>query len=282
MRGLITKGIGGLYYVMSGDDIYECSTRGKFRQKDYLSPIVGDYVEIVSVDEKLSVIDKIYPRKSMLIRPNVANVEQLIVTFAAASPKPDLLLVDKLTVAAAMQNIDVIICVTKSDLADTSGYVEIYEKAGFPVVVSDFSGKKGKDMLLSMTEGKISAFAGCSGVGKSTLLNSIGEGFMLETGQISSKIERGKHTTRHVELLKLENGGYVLDTPGFSSFEIPDTDNLAAYFSEFDREESCRFSDCTHINEPDCAVKGAVDMGVIARSRYENYVRLLKEKENKR
>lgn len=275
MRGIITKGVGGLYTVMAGDDVYECTTRGRFRQKDYPSPLVGDDVELEQVTGDEWAICDIHPRRSVLIRPNVANVEQLIITFSVKSPKPDLLLADKLTVAAHVQHMNVIVCITKSDLHDAMPYAAIYEKAGYPVVVTGKKGEQGANDLLALTKGKISALAGCSGVGKSTLINALGESFSMQTGEVSRKIERGRHTTRHVELLKLSGGGYILDTPGFSSFALATDIKLDEAFPEFQTGKMCRFSDCTHINEPDCAVKEALSAGHIAPSRYDNYVKLM-------
>ncbi len=281
MRGIITKGVGGLYTVMVKETVYECATRGRFRQKDYPSPLVGDEVELEQVNDREWAICDIYPRKSVLIRPNVANVEQLIITFSVKSPKPDLLLADKLTVAAFIQHMQVIVCITKSDLHDAAPYATIYEKAGYPVVITGHKGAEGAGDLLSLTKGKISALAGCSGVGKSTLINALGESFSMQTGEISRKIERGKHTTRHVELLKLSGGGYILDTPGFSSFALTNDIKLDTAFPEFQVGRPCRFSDCTHISEPDCAVKEALAEGRIAKSRYNNYVKLMLEKKER-
>ncbi len=281
MQGIITKGVGGLYSVNCDGGIFECSPRGKFRQKNYLSPLVGDRVEIEKVDDALYAINEIYERKNMLIRPNVANIDNLLITFAVASPKPDLLLVDKLTATAVSENIGVIICITKNDLKDSSLYEEIYEKAGFPVISTGLSDRSGIDRLKELTKGKITAFAGASGVGKSSLLNAFGEEFILKTGKVSEKIERGKHTTRHAELLTLSYGGFVLDTPGFSSFEVMDY-NVSSCFPEFQKHsENCRFSDCTHENEPGCMVKEAVSNGEIHQSRYENYLKMIKEKKEK-
>lgn len=277
MRGIITKGVGGLYTVASKGALYECSVRGKFRQKNYMSPLVGDYVDIAEVDSETCAINEILPRKNMLIRPNVANIDNLIITFAVQSPKPDLLLVDKLSAVAISKNIGVIISITKSDLQDASGYAEIYKKAGFPVVVTGADDKDGVKVLKELTRDKVTAFAGASGVGKSTLLNSFGEEFLLKTGSVSEKIERGKHTTRHAELLPLSYGGYVLDTPGFSSFEVTDIE-IAKCFPEFvAHTDGCRFNDCTHRNEPVCGVKEAVENGDIANSRYESYLKMYEE-----
>ncbi len=281
MQGIITKGVGGIYTVNCEGEMFECSVRGKFRQKDYLSPLVGDRVKIERVDDSLYAICEICHRKNMLIRPNVANIDNLLITFAVKSPRPDLLLVDKLTATAVSENIGVIICITKTDLKDSSAYEEIYEKAGFPVIATGFSDRSGIERLKELTKDKITAFAGASGVGKSSLLNAFGEEFILKTGKVSEKIERGKHTTRHAELLSLSYGGFVLDTPGFSSFEVMDY-NVASCFPEFlSHAEGCRFSDCTHENEPDCMVKEAVLNGKIHQSRYENYLKMIKEKREK-
>lgn len=281
MQGIITKGVGGLYTVSAEGESFECSVRGKFRQKDYLSPLVGDKVKIERVDDSLYAICDICERKNMLIRPNVANIDNLLITFAVKSPKPDLLLVDKLTATAISKNIGVIICITKNDLKDSTLFEEIYNKAGFPVIATGLSDRSGIERLKELTKGKITAFAGASGVGKSTLLNAFGEEFILKTGKVSEKIERGKHTTRHAELLSLSYGGYVLDTPGFSSFEVMDY-HIASCFPEFlNYSESCRFSDCTHENEPDCKVKEAVIKGEIHKSRYENYLKMIKEQKEK-
>lgn len=277
MRGIITKGIGGLYTVVSDQNSYECTVRGKFRLKDNLTPVVGDSVEISCVGDNDYTISEIYERKSLLIRPKVANVDQLIITFAAKKPKPDLLLIDKLTVESVLQKINVIICITKADLSEASYYEKIYKKAGFSVVVTGFGLSSGLDELSEFTEGRISALAGCSGVGKSTLINSIEKGKDLQTGEISKKIERGRHTTRHVELIRLKNGGYIFDTPGFSSFEISDADRLSDCFREFSGFLPCRFSDCTHISEPHCNIRKAFEEGRIPETRYKNYVILYDE-----
>ncbi len=277
MRGIITKGVGGIYTVDSEGALYECSVRGKFRQKNYLSPLVGDYVDIEPVDGEIWAINEILPRKNMLIRPNVSNIDNLIITFAVKSPKPDLLLVDKLSAVAISKNIGVIIAITKSDLDDASDYEAIYKKVGFPVIVTGEGNRDGVNELKELTKGKVTAFAGASGVGKSTLLNSFGEEYGLETGRISEKIERGKHTTRHAQLLPLSYGGYVLDTPGFSSFEVTDI-NIASCFPEFSEySEECRFSDCSHRNEPVCGIKNALGEGLISPSRYESYLKMYEE-----
>lgn len=280
LQGVIVKGVGGLYHVMTEDGIAECSTRGKFRQKRYASPLIGDACIIRRADDTLYTIDEILPRRTELRRPNVANVDQLLLTFAAEKPAPDLLLIDKLTVAAETAGVDVIICITKSDLTDASGYAGIYRLAGYPVVVSEHG--SGTEELRLLTKDRVTVLAGQSGVGKSTLLNALCGKEHMETGSISEKIGRGKHTTRHVELLPLPYGGYLLDTPGFSAYDLPDKDGLMRGFREFSGVGDCGFSDCTHIGEPGCAVKAALADGKIAQSRYENYKKLFYELKEKK
>lgn len=281
MRGIIIKGVGGLYTVMSDNLRYECSARGRFRKKGMMTPIVGDYVEIEKADDSIYAIDKIYDRKNELIRPNVSNIDQLIITFAAAKPEPDLLLADKLTVEAARQNIEAVICITKSDIKDASAYREIYENAGFKTIVTGLGAEDGQRELDEVTKGKVTAIAGCSGVGKSTLINAMCDGLSLKTGSVSRKTEHGRHTTRHAELLPLENGGYIADTPGFSAYEVDSGGCISDYFREFLRFPGCRFSDCTHISEPDCQVKEALAEGKISQSRYENYIKIFNEQSGK-
>ncbi len=281
MRGVITKGIGGLYTVMADGIYYECSVRGKFRQKDMPTPIVGDKVELVCVNDDVYAIDEIYTRKNMLIRPNVANVDRLVIAFSPMKPKPELYLVDKLTLTAAKEGIETVICITKSDLGNAEPYRKIYSEAGYKTVVTGFGSDEGINELYSLTKGGITAFAGCSGVGKSTLINKISGGELLSTGSVSRKTERGRHTTRHVELIPLENGGYVLDTPGFSSYELEEEGRVSDYFPEMKQCGECRFSDCRHINEPDCAVLSALSDGKIAQSRYDSYIRILNSQKEK-
>lgn len=270
MRGIIVKGIGGFYYVKTADgSLVECKARGIFR-KNGIKPTVGDEVEIEGGS-----IDRIYDRRSYLIRPSVANIDNLIIVIAAANPAPDLMLTDKLTVAALASGITPVICVNKTDLASADEIIDVYEKAGFEVISVSAAESIGRDELLRITGGKISAFAGLSGVGKSSILNLMTD-YDAETGEIS-RINRGKHTTRHVELFELDADTFILDTPGFSSLALSDICNvkaneLADYYPEFrNTEGECRFKGCSHINEPDCAVKKLVEEGTVAGSRYESY-----------
>lgn len=276
--GRIIKGIGGFYYVKTADNtVYECKARGIFR-KESIKPAIGDFVDIEVTGDKGS-IEKIYPRTSYLIRPTVANIDTLVIVVAAAEPEPNILLIDKLLVNSENVGIKPVILINKTDVKSGEELKEIYEKAGYPVVLTSAVEQDVKEEILPYIKDKTSAFAGLSGVGKSTILNLITD-TVQETGEISDRIKRGKHTTRHVELLELPEGGYVLDTPGFSSFELNaiKADELYKYFPEMrDLEDMCRFKGCVHINEPDCVVKDKVESGEIAKSRYESYVELFGE-----
>lgn len=283
LEGKIIKGIGGFYYVSTTDGVFSCRARGKFR-KESQTPIVGDMaeIEITDKEKKEGYVVKILPRKNALIRPQVSNIDQLLITFAAASPEPSLHLIDKLTVTALHRNIPCAICINKSDLNEACAeeYKEIYESAGFKVIVCSAETGENTDRLKELLKDKTTALAGSSGVGKSSLLNSIGESFKLKTGNVSDKIQRGKHTTRHTELFPLSFGGFVLDTPGFGSFDIFDIKyyELTSLFPEIERYEgNCRFQGCAHIKEPDCSVKDALSTGKIAMSRYESYCQLYEQ-----
>lgn len=280
--GTILKGIGGFYYVRSEDDqnIYECKPRGIFR-KDSLVPVPGDKVvfSILDCSKKLGNIDEIQERKSELIRPAIANIDQIAIVVASKAPNPDFSLLDKLLITAEMKSINVIICVNKCDLDDGQMFKdisEIYGLAGYDCIELSSVKSTGFRALKERLKDRITVFAGQSGVGKSTILNHILEEWVMETGSVSDKIERGKHTTRHAELLELKFGGYVADTPGFSSFEISiPYSELENYYPEIRRNiGGCRFTSCSHISEPDCPVKEAVDKGEISQERYQRYIQL--------
>jgi len=285
-HGIIIKGIGGFYYVLSGDTVYECKARGIFRNIGTV-PLPGDKVEITILNEKnKGNIEKILPRTNELIRPAISNINQVIVTIAARSPMPDLLLLDKLLINAALKDINAIVCINKIDLDTAGEYKAIsqtYTSAGYKVLPTSTRTEEGLQDLSRELKDKISVFAGQSGVGKSTLINSIMQCNIMKTGDISSKIERGKHTTRHAELIPLKEGGFLADTPGFSSLDIMtmEPDVLQDYYPEFSEYRGgCRFSSCMHISEPDCEVKKAVESGIIDTGRYERYLtiyRVLKE-----
>ena len=269
-KGIIIRGIGGFYYVLSDGNVYECKARGVFR-KEKITPMVGDNVCIEVKNGKGS-ITEIMPRKNSLVRPPVANIDTLCLVIAAAAPEPNLRLIDKMLVYAEKSSINAVICINKTDLGSRDDIVEIYEKAGYPVICVSAGTKTNMEALHKIMDGKVTAFAGLSGVGKSSLLNILTDAGM-ETGNLSQKIERGKHTTRHVELIKANNG-FVFDTPGFSSLEVPDMseDELETCFPDISRfSDGSKFRGCSHIKDSGCAVRQAVADGKIALSRYESY-----------
>ncbi len=276
MQGIIFKGIGGFYYVKAENNlIYECRARGIFR-KDKIKPMIGDRVEIEIIDETHGNIEKIMERTSQLVRPPVSNIDLLVVVISTTNPEPDFYFIDKLLVMAEARGIKPLLCINKTDISSADKIKENYKSTGYPVFEACAKENKLPDNLYNYLEGKTTAFAGLSGVGKSSLLNLLVDDD-LETGAISDKIQRGKHTTRHIELFELKNGGYVLDTPGFSSFEaeIMTPQELSDYFPEMSEfKNGCRFSGCAHINEPDCIVKNAVKDGFISQSRYESYCKM--------
>lgn len=278
-KGIIVKGIGGFYYVKTENgEIIECRARGVFR-KNGITPLVGDRASVSDDGNGGLALAEIFPRKNSLVRPAVANVDCVVIVAAAASPAPDTVLLDKMTVSAEFRGIEPIICINKSDLADTGRLERIYAKTGYRVVVTSADDGSGTDELKKLLEGKISAFTGNSGVGKSSLLNCLAPHFVLETGEVS-RIERGRHTTRHAELMELSNGALVIDTPGFGSFEVDsmESEELKNYFPEFRAFEGmCRFSGCNHIAEPDCAVKNAVKEKIVSKSRHNSYKKLFEE-----
>ncbi|HHW32207.1 MAG TPA: ribosome small subunit-dependent GTPase A [Clostridiaceae bacterium] len=282
--GIIQKGIGGFYYVITPDCVYECKARGVFR-KNGMTPLPGDRVVISEIDsdKKTGVITEILERESELVRPAVANVNQLVAVVAVKSPDPDYYLVDKLLITAEYKRMRALVCVNKIDLDNENLRYEIrggYEKAGYKVIFTSSCTGEGFDQLKEELKDRISVFAGQSGVGKSTILNKILNSQIMKTGVVSEKIKRGKHTTRHAEIVKLEQGGFVVDTPGFSMFEINDIQHkeLNLYYPEFNRyPESCKFVGCSHISEPGCCVKAALGKGLIDPGRYERYVDLYKD-----
>ena len=285
INGKIIKGIGGFYYVDTEKGIYECRARGIFR-KNKITPLVGDRVSISVVDEenKKGVVEEIEERDTELVRPPIANVDKALIVFAIKNPSPNLSLLDRFIVLAEKENLEIVIVFTKVDL-DTDGELlgelkDIYEVSGYKVISVSNKLKLNIDKIKEELKENTVVFAGPSGVGKSSLLNEVDKNFELKTGEVSDKIKRGKHTTRHAELLKLECGGMVADTPGFSSLTLDDIDEseLKEYFIEFDKYDECRFgSRCIHENEPSCAVKEAVENGDISKKRYESYIQLLNE-----
>lgn len=274
LEGTIIKGIGGFYYVEVADKVYECKARGSFR-KNKITPYVGDNVEIIVGDNSENVVDKIKDRKSFLNRPPIANIDRLYIVVAVDEPKPNYLVIDKISAISVKHNIEPVIVITKTDLGAEDEIVDIYRKTNFNVFVvgdDDISLKNIKDSF----KGHISAFCGNSGVGKSTLLNKIFPELNLKTGEISDKLGRGRHTTRHVELIKID-GGYIADTPGFSSVDIENGEvifknDLPYCFPEFDEFLGyCKFSTCAHTVDKGCAIISAVNDGKIHKSRHDNY-----------
>lgn len=281
--GIIIKGIAGFYYVNTPDGVIECKARGLFKKKK-ITPLVGDRVSIsLSEETGKGMIEKIEKRKVEMIRPAVANVDQAVIVVAIKDPAPNMILLDKLTILAAVTGLSVVICFNKVDIDDAKEVEElsaIYKGAGFDVVVSSAKTEQGIEVIKEYLTGKISVFAGASGVGKSSLLNEIKEGLALQTGEVSEKIRRGKHTTRHSELIKLDFDGWVVDTPGFTSLDLAnvEADELKDYFIEFeDCAPSCKFNNCLHINEPDCEVKRRLAEGKIQATRYKSYLYLYNE-----
>ena len=293
-KGRIVKGIAGFYYIETENtNIYECKAKGIFR-KDNIKPLVGDVVGIDIIDEekKLGNINEILPRKNVLIRPPVANVDQAVILFAIVKPNPNYNLLDRFLIMMRQQNLPVIICFNKQDIASEEEQKELYdayEKCGYKVLFISVKEEKGLDELKELLKGKTTTLAGPSGVGKSSLLNKLVPDAQMQIGELSKKIERGKNTTRHSELFyvkELSKGGehtFVIDTPGFTSLGMFDltTDNLMNYYPEFEEyEPECRFGGCSHIAEPDCGVKRAVEEGKIAKVRYDNYKVLYEELKN--
>ncbi|HEX2925961.1 MAG TPA: ribosome small subunit-dependent GTPase A [Ruminiclostridium sp.] len=282
--GIIMKGIGGFYYVKQEEtgEIFECKPRGVFR-KNSVTPLPGDRVGFSIIDEGklLGNIDEIFPRKTELVRPAVANIDQIAIVVAAKAPNPDFMLLDKLIITAETKNIRVLICINKIDLDDGNAEIvrNAYSLAGYEVIEISSIRNIGYKLLKEELKEHITVFAGQSGVGKSTILNHIMDSWVMETGSVSNKIERGKHTTRHAELLELKYGGYVADTPGFSSFEITDIpyNELERYYPEFRPYiNTCRFTSCSHITEPGCKVLEALERSEIDDNRFQRYIQLYK------
>ena len=290
MIGKILKGIAGFYYVgVVESGVYECKAKGIFR-KDKIKPLVGDDVEIevLNEEEKLGNIVKILPRRSELIRPAVANIDQALVIFAAREPKPNLSLLDRFLVIMEKQDVPVIICFNKQDLCDdeeVGRLKEIYEACGYPVVLASAKQGEGIEEIKSRLRGKTTTVAGPSGVGKSSLTNLLQNEVQMETGEISKKLGRGRHTTRHSQIIQIEVDTWLYDTPGFTSFYVEEIEKeeLRFYFREFSKYEgTCRFQGCTHTHEPGCMVKNALEEGKISKERYENYLELYGELKEKR
>ena len=276
--GRVVRSLSGFYDVQTPEGTVTCRARGILRKAGN-SPLTGDMVEI-TVEKGRGMVEKILPRKNHFIRPAVANVDALVVFAANVSPVTEPFLIDRVAAIAGDQNVPVYLCVNKCDLDPAVDLVRVYEHAGFPVICTSAQTGEGVEALRALLEGKLTAFTGNSGVGKSSILNRLAPGLQLETGEVSEKLGRGRHTTRHVELYRLGEDTYVADTPGFSSFDTDQMElilkeNLQYAFPDFgDYIGKCRFDDCSHRKEPDCAVRAAVEAGDIEASRYESYLRL--------
>ena len=285
MQGRILKATGGFYYVLSDAVLYECRARGLFR-KTGVSPLVGDWVEIEETGEEKGYVTRILDRKNSLIRPPLANLDQLFLVVSVADPQPNLLVLDKLIAIAEHKKIEPLLIVTKNDLGEWETLAALYEKAGFQVFCTGLDQDSDLAMLRRSMEGKISAFCGNSGVGKSSLLNRIDSRLDLSTAQISQKLGRGRHTTRHVQLYPVSGGGYIADTPGFSSmdlerYEVILKEQLQYCFREFGPHlNQCRFTGCSHTKEKGCAVLAAMEEGEIASSRHDSYCTLYEAAKN--
>ncbi|RKJ18931.1 ribosome small subunit-dependent GTPase A [bacterium D16-50] len=281
MRGKIVRGIAGFYYVCipeEGSCIYECRAKGVFR-KDGRKPLVGDEVDmdVLDAEKRLGNIRELLPRRNELIRPAVANVDQALVIFSVLSPAPNFNLLDRFLLMMEQQKVEVIVCFNKRDLdhqREGEAYERIYRECGYRTLrVSALQGE-GMDRVKALLAGKTTVVAGPSGVGKSSLVNGLQSETVMETGQISPKIERGRHTTRHSQLIAVEGDAFILDTPGFSSLDLfcEKKEELADCFPDFARhKERCRFAGCAHMEEPACGVKAAVEEGAVSRIRYDNY-----------
>lgn len=280
MTGTIIKALSGFYYVDVGaeQEPITCRGRGKLRHQK-ITPLVGDHVAITVTEDGTGMVDEVLPRSNQFQRPMVANMDQLVILASGAIPVTDPFLIDRMVSLAEYKGCQPIICFNKCDLEPATQLVELYQRAGFQSFAISAQTGEGLEQLLGVLDGKISAFTGNSGVGKSSVLNALCPQFGLKVGQVSEKLGRGRHTTRHVELFRV-GGGLVADTPGFSAFDVEQMElipkeELAHTFREFQPYlEQCRFVGCAHVKERGCAVREAVDNGAIAPSRYQSYVRL--------
>ncbi len=285
-QGIILKALSGFYYVDDGEgELVACRARGKFRHQK-ISPLVGDRVSFTKLENGTGAVDEILPRRNAFHRPAVANIDQLIIIASGAIPKTDPFLIDRVTSIAQGKGCESIVCLNKCDLDGADELFETYRKAGFQTLRVSAETGEGIEELAALISGKVSAFTGNSGVGKSSILNALEPGIHLAVGEVSQKLGRGRHTTRHVELYRLSNEAIVADTPGFSSFDVDEDEQvgrketLATTFHEFEPYvKECYFTGCTHRKEKGCALLAALKEGKIASSRHESYVRLYDQAE---
>ena len=286
-EGLILRGIGGFYYVETPDGVFECRARGVFRKMG-LTPLPGDHVRLKVSADGTGAVEEILPRRNVLARPPVANIDRLVIVVSTCEPSPNMIVIDRMIAEAEAAGIEPVLAVSKIDLHHADALSQIYGKTGIRLFCVSSIGAEGTAGLETILPGKITAFTGNSGVGKSTLLNGMFGEFHQQTGEISRKLGRGRHTTRQVDLLKLHGGGYVIDTPGFSSLDTDFSgevtkENLAECFREFRPYlNRCRFSSCSHTCEEGCAVIQAVRDGKISASRHESYVEIYREMKEKK
>lgn len=288
LEGIIVKGIGGFYYVKTEEGLIESRAKGNFRENN-ITPLVGDRVKIrISKEDGSGYVEEILPRRSELLRPSVANITQVLIVMSVNDPDINLWLLDKFIMLAESEGIEIVLVLNKVDLDRDKALSikEVYENIGYRVILTSWTSGEGLDQLRDSLEGNMTVFAGPSGVGKSTLLNTLDPRIKFETGDISSKTKRGKHTTRHTELIDLDETTYVLDSPGFSSLSldfIEGDQDVQEYFREIkEAREKCKFISCIHINEPSCNVKDRVENSIIDRNRYANYISFVNEIKNRK
>ena len=286
-EGVIRKALSGFYYVQCGGDLVTCRARGKFR-KEGVSPLVGDRVEVRELGGGEGFVEKILPRRNAFQRPAVANIDQMVIIASGAIPVSDPFLLDRIISLAESKGCQPILCINKWDLVQAQDLLDLYRGAGIPTLPVSAQTGQGLEELRGMLAGKLSAFTGNSGVGKSSILNALDPTFALATGEISEKLGRGRHTTRTATLFRLEGGGYIVDTPGFSSLDMERAERISKEelpdcFREFaPYRGGCRFTSCAHVKEPGCAVRQAVEEGKIAASRYESYRTMYEEVKDKK
>lgn len=281
-KGTIIKGISGFYYVKYNNTIVECKAKGRFK-KDEISPMVGDSVTFDFVGNDNGIIKEILPRKTMMIRPSVSNIDQINIVCSIKNPDINFYVLDKLIILAELSRVKPVICINKCDLEteeEVNNVANIYSSIGYDVVKTCVKTKYGIDELKKLIKNKISAFAGPSGAGKSSIINTLQSNIKMETGDISKKILRGKNTTRHAELIDIDDSTFIVDTPGFTSIDISSIpkEKLQLYFKEFKNYlGECKFTSCIHDKEKDCIIKEKVSEGIIPKSRYDSYIAMLSE-----
>jgi len=280
LEGIIYKAMSGFYYVKSRDGTAECRARGRFRIENN-TPLVGDYVKFTPSETGKGVITEILPRKNFFKRPPLANIDKMVITAANVVPVTDTYLIDRMTIIAVNSDCEPVICINKTDLDPAEQLYRIYSSVGFSTVRISAATGEGIDSLIKIVQGSMCAFTGNSGVGKSSILNTIDPGFRISVGDVSKKLGRGRHTTRHIELYELSCGALIADTPGFSAFDtghIAEKEKLQYLFPEFEPYiGKCRFHDCAHINEPECSVLNALKAGKLQKTRHESYIRLYEQ-----